>query len=52
MAKNINGDILRKKGDLFKVDCSVTGTNYGTDSDPKFPLNRSLKKTFFNQLQI
>ena len=47
LTRNKNGDILRKKGDLFKVDCSVTGSSYGTDSDPKFPLKPYFEKQIF-----
>jgi hypothetical protein len=38
LTKNKNGDILRKKDDVYWVDCAVTGSNYGTSSEPKFPL--------------
>ena len=38
LTKNKNGDVLRKKGDVYLVDCAVTGSSYGTSTDPKFPL--------------
>ena len=44
LIRNKNGNILRKIGDLYQVDCSVTGSSYGTDSDPKF-----LLKPFFEK---
>ena len=47
IAKNKNGIILRKIGDLFKVDCAVTGSSYGTDSNPKFPLKLFFEKKIF-----
>jgi hypothetical protein len=34
-----NGEIIRNKGDVYNVDCAVTGSNSGTSaSDPKCPL--------------
>ena len=30
--------VVRKKDDLYFVDCAVTGSNKGTSDDPKFPL--------------
>ena len=33
-----DGEILRRKGDLYLVDCNVTGLSCGTDDDPKFAL--------------
>jgi hypothetical protein len=47
MARNKNGEVLRKMGDLFKVDCAVTGSSYGTDSDPQFPLKPFFEKKIF-----
>ena len=34
------GPILRRKGDLYLVDCCVTGGTDGTSTDPKFSLAR------------
>jgi hypothetical protein len=39
------GEILRRKGDAYLVDCCVTGSNEGMADDPKFPL-----KKLFNEL--
>ena len=33
-----SGPVKRKKGDLYLVDCAVTGTAPGTADAPKFPL--------------
>eukprot|EP00957_Ditylum_brightwellii_P114726 8748228-Ditylum_brightwellii.AAC.1 len=41
------GPIIRKKGDPFFVDCGVTGSTEGTDSDPKFPLLRLFRDVIF-----
>ena len=35
-----DGEVLRRKGDLYKVDCNVTGSSCGTADDPKFALLR------------
>jgi hypothetical protein len=35
------GEILRRKGDAYLVDCCVTaGSNEGTADDPKFPMKK------------
>jgi hypothetical protein len=34
------GEILRRKGDAYLVDCCVTASNEGTADDPKFPLKK------------
>jgi hypothetical protein len=41
------GPVIRKKGDAYLVDCNVTGSTYGTDSDPKFPLIKLFKEVIF-----
>ena len=41
------GPIIRKKGDLYLVDCAVTGDNMGTPEDPKFSLKALFEKTIF-----
>ena len=34
-----NGDVIRNKGDVYNVDCAVTGSNSGSNpNDPKCPL--------------
>ena len=33
-----NGIEIRKKGDIYYVDCNVTGSSHGTVKDPKFAL--------------
>ena len=52
LSRNKKGEVLRKKGDSYFVDCSVTGSSYGIAKDPKFPLKPFLKKTFPLQLRI
>ena len=34
------GPVLRRKDDLYLVDCCVTGSTDGTSADPKFSLLR------------
>ena len=33
-----DGDVVRRKDDLYKVNCAVTGSSEGTVNDPKCPL--------------
>mmetsp|Transcript_8170 Transcript_8170/g.7707 ORF Transcript_8170/g.7707 Transcript_8170/m.7707 type:complete len:156 (-) Transcript_8170:331-798(-) len=33
-----DGEVIRRKGDLYLVDCNVTGSSCGTADDPKFAL--------------
>ena len=51
MIKNKNGDILRKKGDTYFINCSVTGSNYRTADDPKFPLLQFFQKSVFSAIK-
>ena len=42
-----SGEVLRRKGDLYMVDCAVTGSDPGTADSPKFPLKSLFEtKTF------
>eukprot|EP00957_Ditylum_brightwellii_P141934 10813555-Ditylum_brightwellii.AAC.1 len=41
------GPVIRKKGDAYLNDCNVTGSTYGTDSDPKFPFITLFKEVIF-----
>eukprot|EP00957_Ditylum_brightwellii_P157017 11949935-Ditylum_brightwellii.AAC.1 len=34
-------------GDAYLVDCNVTGSTYGTDSAPKFPLIKLFEEVIF-----
>ena len=43
-----DGEIVRRKGDVYDVDCAVTGTNEGAVDDPKCPLLPILR-TLFSQ---
>jgi len=45
-----DGRILRSKGDLYKVDCCVTGSNHGTVENPKFPLMAYFEHNVFKDL--
>ena len=38
LTRNKNGNVIRRKGDIFHVDCCVTGSNEGDSKTPKFPL--------------
>eukprot|EP00957_Ditylum_brightwellii_P067031 5088169-Ditylum_brightwellii.AAC.1 len=38
------GPVMRKKGDAYLVDCNVTSSTYGTDSNPKFLLIKLSKE--------
>ena len=46
-----NGIVIRKKGDIFYVDCNVTGTSHGTSADPKFALRDFFETTVFPSIQ-
>jgi hypothetical protein len=46
-----NGEILRRKGEPYLVDCCVTGSNEGTTEDPKFPLKNVSRNAFSRWLQ-
>ena len=39
-ARQYQGKVLRRKGDAYSVDTTVTGSNEGTSEDPKFALLR------------
>ena len=41
------GEIIRQKGDLFLVDCAVTGSEEGTSDNPKFSLKQLFETTIF-----
>ena len=46
-----SGEILRKKGDLYLVDCAVTGSNPGSADNPKFPLKALLESKVFPDVE-
>jgi hypothetical protein len=33
-----SGEVVRRKGDVYDVQCAVTGSSPGTPDDPKCPL--------------
>jgi hypothetical protein len=45
------GPILRRKGELYKVDCNVTGSSRGTPDDPKFALKDLFEHHIFPKLE-
>ena len=45
-----DGKVLREKGDVYMVDCNVTGSDPGTASDPKFPLKDLFQYTLFPEV--
>ena len=46
-----DGDIVREKGDIYFKDCTVTGSDPGTSSEPKFPLKKLFAKHVFPLLE-
>ena len=42
-----DGKVIRKKGDLYPVDCNVTESTSGTADDPKFSLLTYFEKLIF-----
>jgi len=42
-----DGEILRRKGGLYLVDCNVTGSKSGTADEPKFPLSQYFVNSIF-----
>jgi hypothetical protein len=45
------GPIKRRKGDLYRVDCCVTGSKAGTADDPKFPLTNVFLNNIFPKVE-
>jgi hypothetical protein len=46
-----DGDVVRKKGDLYTVDTTITGTDQGSMSYPKWPLKRMFEKSIIPMLK-
>jgi hypothetical protein len=46
-----SGPVVRKKGDLYLVDCAVTGSNPGTLDNPKFPLKGLFENKVFPDIE-
>ena len=46
-ARQYQGKVLRRKGDAYSVDTTVTGSNEGTLEDPKFALLRYFRECVF-----
>jgi hypothetical protein len=45
-----DGEVIRRAGDVYWVDCTVTGSDPGTSSDPKFPLKKLFNEHVFPRL--
>ena len=43
--------VVRKKDDLYLVDCAVTGSNKGTSDDPKFLLLKLFENHTFPRIE-
>ena len=43
--------IIQKQGDMYWVDCCITGSNDGTLSDPKCSMKRIFKEVIFIQIE-
>ena len=46
-----DGKVVRKKGDLYRVDCNVTGSSCGTADDPKFALLQYFQELVFESVK-
>ena len=51
LTKNKKGEKLKEKGDVYFVDCNVTGSSEGTSKDPKFPLLDYFKYAVFPEVE-
>ena len=51
LTKNKAGKKLREKGDIYFVDCNVTGSSDGTAKDPKFALLDYFKHAVFPEIE-
>jgi len=49
--RQFRGEVLRRKGEAYSVDTTVTGTEEGTSDNPKFALKRWFKSVVFEALQ-
>ena len=45
------GPVVRKKDDLYLVDCAVTGCSHGTLDNPKFPLKALFENKIFPDVE-
>jgi hypothetical protein len=46
-----SGPIKQWKGDLYLVDCCVTGSEAGTADDPKLPLRKVFHNNIFPKVE-
>ena len=49
--RKYNGEVIRKKGDIYDVDCAVTGSNEGTPDNPKCPLLPIFRNIIFPRVE-
>lgn len=49
--RQFQGPVVRRKGEAYSVDTSVTGSNEGTSDDPKFSLKRMFEDLVFEVVQ-
>ncbi|KAG7356428.1 hypothetical protein IV203_001114 [Nitzschia inconspicua] len=47
-----DGEIKRKKGDCYMVDCVVTGSDKGTSENPKFSLKSLFEEQIFPLVEL
>jgi hypothetical protein len=45
-----DGEVVREKGDVYMVDCNVTGSDAGTSDKPKFSLKDLFEHSLFPRL--
>ena len=48
---DINGFIIKNKGDIHYIGCNVSSSNDGTPKDPKFQFNMFFKSVHFQLLR-
>jgi hypothetical protein len=42
-----DGEVIREKGDVYMIDCNVTGSDAGTSDNPKFSLKDFFEHSLF-----
>ena len=47
-----NGEIMRKKGDVYMVDCTMTGSDAGTSDTPKLSLEYLFEEHIFLKIAV
>lgn len=49
--RQFQGPVVRRRGDAYSVDTTVTGSNEGTSDNPKFSLKRMFEDLVFEMVQ-